>query len=142
MLGLLVPAIASLIGKVIDKAVPDAAQAAQLKAAMMDQINKMDLAELQGAVSIILAEAQGTGLKANWRPITMLVFVAIVANNYIVAPYLQAFFGWSVTLALPPDLWALLKIGLGGYIVGRTAEKVAPSIGQAVAKPWRDPDKQ
>jgi hypothetical protein len=54
---------------------------------------------------------------------TMLVFVFIVANNYILAPYLQAMFGWSVSLQTPPDLWALIKIGLGGYVVGRSAEK-------------------
>ncbi len=50
-------------------------------------------------------------------------FVFIVANNYIIAPYAQAISGASVSLPTPPDLWALIKIGLGGYVVGRSAEK-------------------
>lgn len=48
-------------------------------------------------------------------------FVFIVFNNYILAPYLQALFSWSVSLQTPPDLWALNKIGLGGYVLGRSA---------------------
>ena len=43
--------------------------------------------------------------------------------NYIVAPYAQALLGASVSLPTPPDLWALIKIGLGGYVVGCSAEK-------------------
>jgi len=55
----------------------------------------------------------------------MLTFVAIIANNYILAPYLQAMFGWSVALDIPPDMWDLLKLGLGGYMIGRSGEKIA-----------------
>lgn len=58
----------------------------------------------------------------NWRPITMLVFVYIIAHNYIIAPI----FG-LVALEIVPDMWSLLKIGLGGYVVGRSAEKIVPA---------------
>jgi len=63
-------------------------------------------------------------LARNWRPITMLTFVFIIANNYIFAPYI-AMFGVSHVpqLQIPPDMWSLLKIGLGGYVVGRSVEK-------------------
>lgn len=47
----------------------------------------------------------------------------IVANNYLIAPDAQALFDRSVSLPTPPDLWALIKIGLGGYVMGRSAEK-------------------
>lgn len=86
-------------------------------------------AEFQVAISgmqrdIIVAEAQGKRwLQNNWRPALMAIFGLIVANNYILAPYLGAMFGTNVVLDLPPDMWALLKIGVGGYIVGRSAEK-------------------
>ena len=70
------------------------------------------------------AEAKGESwLQRNWRPLNMMVFVFIVANNYIIAPYAQAISGTSVSLPTPPDLWVLIKIGLGGYVVGRSAEK-------------------
>lgn len=42
---------------------------------------------------------------SSWRPITMLVFVAIIANNYTVAPYLEAMFHVGLTLTIPPDMW-------------------------------------
>ena len=38
--------------------------------------------------------------------------------NYIVHPW----FGLRM-LPLPPDMWELLKIGVGGYVVGRSVEK-------------------
>ena len=53
----------------------------------------------------------------------MLVFVVIIANNYIIYPYLSLFWPEAPTLEIPPDMWGLLKIGLGGYVVGRSAEK-------------------
>ena len=85
------------------------------------------LIELQA--SVVIAELQsGAWLAQNWRPITMLTFVAIIANNYILYPYLSLFWGEAPVLEIPPDMWGLLKIGLGGYVVGRSAEKVAKVI--------------
>lgn len=53
----------------------------------------------------------------------MCVFGAIVANNYILAPYMQALFSFSVALAVPEPMWELPKLGVGGYILGRSGEK-------------------
>lgn len=119
----LIPILGTLFGKIIDKAVPDPNQAAKLKAQALSHLLAMDETELSGAIGVIQAEAEGKGLKANWRPITMLVFVFIIANNYIIAPYMQLFTGRGLALNIPPDMWALLKIGLGGYVMGRSAEK-------------------
>lgn len=82
------------------------------------------LFEVQG--DIVKAEAQGESwLQRNWRPVLMMSIVAIVVNNYILVPYGQMFFPDSVAvLDLPPALWDLMKIGVGGYVVGRTGEKV------------------
>ncbi len=55
----------------------------------------------------------------------MLTFVAIIANNYILYPYLALFWSDAPVLEIPPDMWGLLKIGLGGYVVGRSGEKIA-----------------
>ena len=78
---------------------------------------------------IITSEAKGQSwLQRNWRPVTMMIFVFIIANNYIVFPYLKAIFNWGVKLEVPPDLWALLKIGLGGYVVGRSGEKIVTNL--------------
>jgi hypothetical protein len=73
---------------------------------------------------VIIAEAKGESwLQRNWRPSLMAVFGVIVANNYILAPYLQEMFDWTVVLEIPEQLWGLLKLGVGGYIGGRSIEK-------------------
>jgi len=54
----------------------------------------------------------------------MLLFGFIIANEYVVSPYIQALF--SITLPvkpITPDMWAVLKLGIGGYIGGRSIEK-------------------
>ena len=75
---------------------------------------------------IIVAEAQGESwLQRNWRPILMLVCIIIVANNYIVFPYLHLVFPESIImLELPDWLWKLMMLGVGGYIAGRSGEKI------------------
>jgi hypothetical protein len=112
------------IFKEVDKAVPDLDLGAKLKASIQTAVLSADAEALQEQAGIVTAEAKGESwLQRNWRPLTMMVFVFIVANNYIIAPYAQAISGASVSLPTPPDLWALIKIGLGGYVVGRSAEK-------------------
>lgn len=74
---------------------------------------------------IISAEALGNGLlQRNWRPITMLTFLILVVLDS---------FGWLAN-PLAPEAWVLLQIGLGGYVVGRSAEKLAKPISHAIKK--------
>jgi len=54
----------------------------------------------------------------------MLMFGFIIFNNYILYPYLSLFWDAAPVLETPPDLWALMKIGLGGYVVGRSGEQM------------------
>ena len=91
----------------------------QLASAILDYEGK--LATERGA--IIRAEAAGHSfLQRNWRPIIMLLFGYIIAHNWVIAPI----FGVPYT-PVPEDLWQLLKIGLGGYVIGRSAEKIVPA---------------
>jgi len=52
------------------------------------------------------------------------LFGIIIANNYIIYPYLSLFMDDAPMLEIPPDMWGLLKLGLSGYIVGRSGEKM------------------
>lgn len=71
--------------------------------------------------SIVAEEKSESWLARSWRPITMLVFVFIITYNFIFAQW------WSLRmLPIPPDMWSLLKLGLGGYVIGRSAEKIIP----------------
>ena len=72
---------------------------------------------LKAKADIVKAEAQGQGwLQRSWRPITMLTFLVLVVCDS---------FG-LLTFRLSDEAWTLLQIGLGGYVVGRSAEKVIP----------------
>lgn len=70
---------------------------------------------LASQTSIITAEANGQSwIQRNWRPITMLTFLALVVFDS---------FGWLAN-PLASEAWTLLQIGLGGYVAGRSVEKV------------------
>jgi len=109
---------------ILDKIFPDKNEAAKAKIKLLELEQNGELTKLQTRASIIMSESNSEHfLVAAWRPITMLVFVFIIANNYILYPYLSLFFDSAPKLEIPPDMWDLLKIGLGGYTVGRTVEK-------------------
>jgi len=98
-------------------------------AEILKQVAKLEVSFLEARSQIIVAEAKSEHwLTSTWRPITMLTFVFIIANNYIIAPYVSAFGGEIPTLELTSDMWDLVKIGLGGYVISRGAEKVAKNI--------------
>jgi hypothetical protein len=120
MISVLLPSIFSIV----DKLIPDKEAQAKAKLELLTLSQKGELKELEAVVSIVNAEAKSEHwVVAAWRPITMLVFVAIIANNYLLYPYLSIFWSNAPLLTLPSDLWGLLKIGLGGYVVGRSVEK-------------------
>ena len=125
----MIQALIPVFGTVLDKIFPDQEKAAEAKVKLLELSQAGELKELEEAGAIITAEANSEHwIVAAWRPITMLVFVAIVANNYILSPYINMFFSVDVSLTLPPDLWDLLKIGLGGYVLGRSGEKIVKGM--------------
>lgn len=109
----------------IDGIVNNKADAEKLKAQIQLELLANSSDELKHAASIIKAEAQGESwLQRNWRPLLMLSIVAIVVNNYLVYPYLSLFGAPALVLDLPPELFNLMTMGVGGYVMGRSAEKV------------------
>lgn len=78
----------------------------------------------EGAQTVRTEVTSDSWITKNWRPLLMLLFGAIIANNYIISPYVQAMFGAGVSLPIPPDMWQLLKLGIGGYVIGRSSEKM------------------
>lgn len=72
----------------------------------------------------VKAEIQGESwLQRNWRPILMLICIFIVFNNYVLVPYFKA-----PSATLDNHIWTLIELGVGGYIAGRSLEKIAGSI--------------
>ena len=96
-----------------------------LQVGFMEQGLQYELAQLEARAAIITAEAQSDHfLVSAWRPITMLTFLALVVCDQ---------FG-LLTFRLAEDAWTLLQIGLGGYVVGRSVEKVVPAMTAAMKK--------
>jgi len=127
-----IPVIGKVIEKgldVVDQFVADKDQANKLKHEIKEQIeaqsHETDLAEIRAQAGIVKGEVKGESwLQRNWRPLLMLIVIIIIANNYIIVPYLSAFTDSVTVLELPKGLWALLNIGVGGYVGGRSVEKV------------------
>lgn len=121
-LGSLIPSI----GRTIEKAVKDKDLAATLTHDIKQLVLGIQQTLITAKANIIVAEAQGASwIQRSWRPITMLSFVFIIFNNYVIAPYAVAFVGPDVIpmLDIPPGMWGLLTVGIGGYIGGRSYEK-------------------
>jgi len=74
---------------------------------------------MQAKSSIVVAEAQGQSvLQRTWRPITMLTFLfLVVADSFGQLPF-----------RLASEAWTLLQLGLGGYVAGRSGEKIVSTL--------------
>ena len=117
----IISAVAPLIGKWFD----NEADAEKFKAELTEKLLQNEDKLMEAKRDIIVAEAQGESwLQRNWRPVLMLSIVAIVVNNYLIAPYVQAFGGMAIQLDLPDSLFTLMTVGVGGYVAGRSGEKI------------------
>jgi hypothetical protein len=98
---------------------------AELSMQVLDYETK--LAEQQ--TRVIVAEAQGQSwLQRNWRPMLMCTLGFIVLNNYVLVPYASSFGLPVPMLDLPDGMFNLLVVGVGGYVVGRSGEKITQTI--------------
>lgn len=112
----------------VNKVVQDKDLAVKLTAELNQQLletgYKAFQAEVDAQSRVIVSEASGgSWAQRNWRPSLMFCFIGIIANNYLVAPYLKLLWPAVPVLALPPEMWTMLSLGVSGYITGRTVEK-------------------
>jgi hypothetical protein len=95
------------------------------KAEIEAQLILMESKIVQSKADVLKAEIQGQSwLQRNWRPLLMTIIIVIIANNYIIVPYLSAITDKVHVLDLPEKLWSLMTLGVGGYIAGRSGEKI------------------
>jgi hypothetical protein len=129
MLQALIPALAPILGQVVGNLFPDPTEKAKAEAEVMRQLLAAQSDIEKAASEIIRTEAASEHwLAANWRPLTMLVFVALIVARW---------FGWAAPNLSQEEyikLWSIVEFGLGGYVVGRSVEKIAPSIAQALKR--------
>lgn len=80
---------------------------------------------LDSRSKIVESETKGESwLQRNWRPLLMCICMFIVFNNYVLVPY----FNLPVT-TLDDHIWTLMDLGVGGYVAGRSLEKISENLG-------------
>jgi hypothetical protein len=93
------------------------------QSALFMQAMEFEKAALEAQARIVEAEAKSEHwLTANWRPIVMLGFFGLVVARW---------FGYSapnIPQEVEMQLWTLLQVGIGGYVAGRSLEKVAEAV--------------
>ena len=125
--------VSETIGKVsglISEFITDKDKALELQTQIEKELIKLEERALEyekrlmeSRRDIIVAEAKSESwLTRNWRPITMLTFTALIVADWlgISAP--------NLTPELKGKLFSIIQIGLGGYVIGRSAEKIAKEI--------------
>jgi len=91
----------------------------QIQATVISEAIGYEQARLAAQSSVIVAEANSASwITRSWRPITMLTFLSLIVLHW---------FGVGPA-ELPEELWGVIKIGLGGYMGGRSLEKMVPAI--------------
>jgi hypothetical protein len=91
----------------------------EIQAMVLDSSLQYEKELMTAKAEIVTAEAKSEHwITATWRPITMLTFLALAVGDAL---------GWLPN-PLRDEAWMLLQIGLGGYVVGRSAEKVIQQV--------------
>ena len=109
--------IGSIGGKVldiVDDVVEDKDEANRLKFEIQRQLIENKSSELEASAKIVLAEAQGSWLQRNWRPLLEVTFSLLV-----VAPW----FGLTapnIPESVQNSLLNIVMVGVGGYVVGHS----------------------
>ena len=124
--------ISGVIGKIadiVDQYVEDKDKALELKTQIEKEILKYNSQLLQSQRDIIVAEAKSESwLTRNWRPITMIIFTGLIVADWL---------GYSAPNLTPEEkikLFDIIQMGLGGYVIGRSIEKVVREIKEPVKK--------
>tara|TARA_A200000159_G_C7332939_1_gene343758 strand:- start:411 stop:800 length:390 start_codon:yes stop_codon:yes gene_type:complete len=111
------------IGQVLDKLFTSEEERIQAKNEVFKILKEKELELRKMQTEVIVTEAKGNWLQRSWRPILMLAFGFIVIYVKFIAPLFD--------LKIPElenEFWNLLQLGIGGYVIGRSAEKIAKDV--------------
>jgi hypothetical protein len=118
------------IGGVVDNLVTGDEEKSQAKAALT-QIVLTSLNDVANAQADVLkTEMQGNWLQRSWRPLVMLAFVVLLIIRW------TGISSHPIDLSLELKLMDIIELGLGGYVVGRSVEKVASTVTQNIDMPF------
>ena len=107
------------VGEVIDRLTLPAREKRQLEVDLLGLLAEHEKEVARSRSAAVVEEARGNWLQRSWRPLVMLTFASVIL------------IGTFTSLPIPDEtlrFWDLLEIGLGGYVVGRSGEKMAEAI--------------
>jgi len=111
------------VGEVIDNLFTSDEERLKAKNEIFKVLTQKELELQKMQTEIIVTEAKGNWLQRSWRPILMLAFGFIVIYVKFIGPL------FNLTIPqLENEFWNLLQLGIGGYVIGRSAEKIASNI--------------
>lgn len=129
LLSTLLSTIAPRVLDVVDQTITDEDERLRLRAELAKLLTDQSGDLAKASASVVKAEIESEGwLQRNWRPMLMIWFAVLVGAYW---------FGWT-----PPnlsedrtgDLFELVKIGVGGYVAGRSVEKTAKVVAPTLSK--------
>ncbi len=123
--------------KIVDSYVADLELRRKIEADLEQTLISAGLKEQELGAGIVLEETRSEHLLTwAWRPVLMLTLTAFLVLTGVLLPLADMAAGHALAYnprwaALPPGFWDFLSIGMGGYIGGRTVEKVATQVLQS-----------
>ena len=111
--------LVSAVGDIVNRLTLPGREKKQLETDILRLLIAVEEKTISEQAAAIREEARGNWLQRSWRPIVMLVFTVIVlAGTFLNLPILSD----------TSRFWDLLEIGLGGYVVGRSGEKIMQAL--------------
>ena len=110
-----VTGIVSAVGELVDRLTLPAREKKQLETDLLRVFMEWEQRVMEARTAVLVDDARGNWLQRSWRPLVMLIFALIV---------LVGTFTSLPILSDTSRFWDLLEIGIGGYVVGRSGEKI------------------
>ena len=134
LLGPLMGLIEGPIFSIIDKLIPDPTLKAKLKAEIEAKTLAHEDEVIKTQRDILISElSQGSLLTRSWRPVLMYMIILFLLVYGLMLPIVDLFTTQPVVFSprwreIPDGLWNLLGLGVGGYVGGRSLEKIAVAV--------------
>ena len=114
-----VKGVVGAVSELIDRLTLPAREKKQLETDLLKVFVEWEQRVMAARSAVLAEEARGNWLQRSWRPLVMLAFALIV---------LVGTFTDLPILSDTSRFWDLLEIGIGGYVVGKSGEKIAKAI--------------
>ena len=110
-----VKGIVGAVSELVDRLTLPAREKKQLETDLLKVFVEWEQRVMEARSEVLAEEVRGNWLQRSWRPLVMLTFALIV---------LVGTFTSLPILADTSRFWELLEVGIGGYVMGRSGEKI------------------